>query len=116
MTIGDRPGELAVGYLLNQNMLRLDDRLTGIEHDDELEVVVVRTQRATDYEAKLRKKIRTSGCAVGTVFGALMEKIDGVVLTETEVRTSWLSALSTRINTIPNPDLETSPIHGRLLC
>src|SRR3546814_18174966 len=79
MTIGDRPGELAVGYLLNQNMLRLDDRLTGIEHDDELEVVVVRTQRATDYEAKLRKKIRTSGCAVGTVFGDMMEQIDGVV-------------------------------------
>ncbi|HEY9568282.1 MAG TPA: formate dehydrogenase accessory sulfurtransferase FdhD [Thalassobaculum sp.] len=116
MTIGDRPGELAVGYLLNQNMLRLDDRLTGIEHDDELEVVVVRTQRATDYEAKLRKKIRTSGCAVGTVFGDLMEKIDGVVLPETEVRTSWLYALSKRINTTPSLYLEAGAIHGCVLC
>lgn len=116
MTIGDRPDELAVGYLLNQNMLRADDRLTGIDFDDDLEVVVVRTERATNYEAKLKKKIRTSGCAVGTVFGDLMEKIDGIVLPETEVRTSWLYALSKRINTTPSLYLEAGAIHGCVLC
>src|SRR3546814_7322478 len=67
------------------------------------------------YEAKLRKKIRTSGCAVGTVFGDLMEKIDGVVLPETEVRTSWLYALSKRINTTPSLYLEAGAIHGCVL-
>lgn len=116
MTIGDRPDELAVGYLLNQNMLRADDRLTGIDYDDDLEVVVVRTERETDYEEKLKKKIRTSGCAVGTVFGDLMEKIEGVVLPETEVRTSWLYALSRRINTTPSLYLEAGAIHGCVLC
>src|SRR5688500_16627454 len=68
MTIGDHPDHLAVGFLLNQNMLGPDDEITAIEHDEELEVVVVRTRRATDYEAKLQKKVRTSGCAQGTVF------------------------------------------------
>jgi len=116
MTIGDRPDELAVGYLLNQNMLRPDDRLTGIDYDDDLEVVVVRTERATNYEEKLKKKIRTSGCAVGTVFGDLMEKIEGVVLPETEVHTSWLYALSKRINTTPSLYLEAGAIHGCVLC
>ena len=116
MTIGDRPQELAVGYLLNQNMLRADDRLTGIDHDDDLAVVVVRTERATDYEEKLKKKTRTSGCAVGTVFGDLMEKIDGVVLPQTEIRTSWLYALSKRINTTPSLYLEAGAIHGCVLC
>ncbi|EDP65596.1 formate dehydrogenase accessory protein FdhD [alpha proteobacterium BAL199] len=116
MTIGDRPDELAVGYLLNQNMLRSDDRLTGIEFDEDLEVVVVRTERATNYEAKLKKKIRTSGCAVGTVFGDLMEKIEGITLPETEVRTSWLYALSKRINTTPSLYLEAGAIHGCVLC
>ena len=116
MTIGDRPDELAVGYLLNQNMLRPDDRLTGIDYDDDLEVVVVRTERATDYEEKLKKKIRTSGCAVGTVFGDLMEKIEGVVLPETEVHTAWLYALSKRINTTPSLYLEAGAIHGCVLC
>ncbi|MEQ8397741.1 formate dehydrogenase accessory sulfurtransferase FdhD [Thalassobaculum sp.] len=116
MTIGDRPDELAVGYLLNQNMLRSDDRLTGIEFDEDLEVVVVRTERSTNYEAKLKKKIRTSGCAVGTVFGDLMEKIEGITLPETEVRTSWLYALSKRINTTPSLYLEAGAIHGCVLC
>jgi FdhD protein len=36
MTIGDHPDWLAVGYLLNQNMLRADDAVTGIDYDDEL--------------------------------------------------------------------------------
>ena len=65
MTIGDWPAELAVGYFLNQNMLHADDVITGIDHDDELGVVIVRTERETDFEAKMKRKIRTSGCAEG---------------------------------------------------
>ena len=80
MTIGDYPDYLAVGYLLNQNMLRPDDVVTGIDYDDDLQVVVVRTERETDYEEKLKKKTRTSGCAQGTVFGDLMEKFEDVAL------------------------------------
>lgn len=56
MTIGDHPDLLAVGYLKNQNMLADDDVITEIEHDDDLEVVIVRTQRETDFEEKLKKK------------------------------------------------------------
>src|SRR4029077_8677707 len=56
MTIGDHPDYLAVRYLLNQNMLRAEDRIIGIDYDDELETVVVRTDRETDFEDKLRKK------------------------------------------------------------
>ena len=69
MTLGDMPKELSVGYLLNQNMLNKNDDILSVEFDDELEVVIVRTKRKTNYEKKLRKKIRTSGCAVGTVYG-----------------------------------------------
>src|SRR4051794_14749901 len=47
MTIGDYPDYLALGYLLNQNMLRPDDRVTGIQYDAEIETVVVRTERRT---------------------------------------------------------------------
>src|SRR5215813_5516930 len=63
MTIGDHPDYLAVGYLINQNMLQPDDRIIAIDHDEELETVVVRTERETDFEDKLRKKTLTSGCA-----------------------------------------------------
>src|SRR5215475_14055115 len=76
MTINDYPEYLALGYLLNQNMLAADDVVTGVDYDEELAVVVVRTERATDYEQKMKKKVQTSGCAQGTVFGDLMEVIE----------------------------------------
>src|SRR5207249_5984781 len=66
MTIGDHPDYLAVGYLLNQNMLGPDDKIVAVDYDDEIETVVVRTDRETDFEDKLRKKTLTSGCAQGT--------------------------------------------------
>ncbi len=90
MTIGDYPDYLALGYLLNQNMLKPNDVVTGIDVDEELAVVVVRTERATDYEAKLKKKVQTSGCAQGTVFGDLMDMIEEATLPAAELRTSWL--------------------------
>ena len=117
MTIGDYPDYLAVGYLLNQNMLRHDDVVTGVDYDADLEVVVVRTERATNYEEKLKKKIRTSGCAQGTVFGDLMEKFDEIDLPrEAELRTSWLYALTKKINGAPSLYLSAGAIHGCVLC
>src|SRR5436305_13762306 len=66
MTIGDHPDYLAVGYLLNQNMLGPDDRFVGIDYDEEIETVVVRTDRATDSEEKPKKKTPTFRLAQGT--------------------------------------------------
>ncbi|MCA1297288.1 formate dehydrogenase accessory sulfurtransferase FdhD [Stappia indica] len=117
MTIGDRPDLLAVGYLLNQNMLRPDDVLTGIDYDEDLEVVVVRTERATDYEEKMKKKVRTSGCAQGTVFGDVMERFDEIALDpDARLHTSWLYALTKKINTQPSLYLAAGAIHGCVLC
>ena len=117
MTIGDYPDYLAVGYLLNQNMLTADDEITGVEHDADLGVVVVRTPRKTDYEQKLRKKTLTSGCAQGTVFGDLMESLEGVSLDPSaRLRTSWLYGLTKTINTTPSLYLAAGAIHGCVLC
>ena len=117
MTVGDHPDCLAIGYLLNQNMLRADDQITGIDYDEELETVVVRTKRKTDFEKKLRKKTLTSGCAQGTVFGDLMEKFDEIKLPRDAVlKTSWLYALSKKINLAPSLYLAAGAIHGCVLC
>ncbi len=117
MTIADFPDYLAVGYLLNQNMLRPDDDIAGIDYDPELEVVVVRTGRRTNFEDKLKKKTLTSGCAQGTVFGDVMEKFDAVRLDPDAVlKTSWLYALSKQINLTPSLYLAAGAIHGCVLC
>src|SRR5262245_33006632 len=63
MTIGDRPDLLAVGYLLNQNMLKADDKIVAIDYEEDIATIVVRTTRQTSFEDKLRKKTQTSGCA-----------------------------------------------------
>ena len=55
MTIGDYPELLALGFLRNQGMLHDDDNVWRIDFDEELETVVVRTERQTSYEHKLRK-------------------------------------------------------------
>ena len=115
MTINDYPEYLALGYLLNQNMLQPDDEVTGVDYDEELSVVVVRTKRPTDYEARLKKKVQTSGCAQGTVFGDLMEVIEKAQLPAAELRTSWLYALTQEINTTPSLYLEAGAIHGCVL-
>lgn len=117
MTVGDRPDCLAIGYLLNQNMLRANDRITAVDVDTELDVVVVRTERATDYEAKLKRKTLTSGCAMGTAFGDLMERFGDICLDPAAViRTSWLYALSRKINTRPSLYLTAGSVHGCTLC
>src|SRR5437899_10139464 len=115
MTINDYPEYLAIGYLLNQNMLKPDDVVTGVDYDEELAVVVVRTKRKTNYEKKLKKRVQTSGCAQGTVFGDLMEALENVTLPAAELRTSWLYALTNRINTTPSLYLEAGAIHGCVL-
>jgi FdhD protein len=117
MTVGDYVECLAVGYLINQNMLRPDDRVTAVEFDEEIDTVVVRTERPTNFEAKLKKRTRTSGCALGTVFGDVMEKFENVVLDpDAVVHTSWLYALAKKINTTPSLYLEAGAIHGCVLC
>jgi len=116
MTLGDWPDYLAVGFLKNQNMLKDDDVITSIDVDEELGVVVVRTERITNYEEKLQKKIQTSGCAQGTMFGDMMEQLGEISLNpETKLRTSIMLNLIKAINTMPSLYLSAGAIHGCVL-
>ena len=116
MTIGDHPDYLAIGFLLNQKMLLFDDKIEKIEFDEDLQTIVIRTLRKTSYEKKLQQKTRTSGCAVGTVFGDMLEGLDDVELSKNKVKTSWIYALAKKINTTPSLYLSAGAIHGTVLC
>src|SRR5579883_1559570 len=117
MTIGDYPKLLAAGYLFNQGMLKSASEIAGIDYEPEVDTVVVRTVKPTNFEEKLKKKIRTSGCAQGTVFGDLMEEIEGIQLSAAaRLKTSWLYALQKKINTAPSLYLKAGAIHGCVLC
>ena len=117
MTLGDMPKELSVGYLLNQNMINRKDVIEDIDYDEDIDVVIVRTKRKTNYEKKLSKKIRTSGCAVGTVYGDMMEIFYDIRLNdETKVKSSWMRKISKNITEVPSLYLKAGAIHGCALC
>ena len=116
MTIGDYPEYLAQGFLSNQGMLAKEEIVRSVDFDAELETVVVRTNRPTNYETKLQKKTRTSGCAMGTVFGDIMEGVEGLRLPPAQLKTSWLYSLARQINQMPSLYLSAGAIHGTVLC
>lgn len=117
MTNGDHADMLAIGFLLNQNMLWPDDEITAIDHDEELGVIVVRTRRVTDYEEKMKRKARTSGCAQGTVFGDLMDSMTGFSFPEdSRIKASWIPVLTRKINNTPSLYRAAGAIHGCVLC
>jgi FdhD protein len=117
MTLGDMPDLLAVGYLLNQNMLKKNDVISEINYDEDLQVVIIRTNRQTNYEKKMEKKIRTSGCAVGTVYGDIMDDFSSINLNpEAKIKTSWIYNISKKVNTRPSLYLKAGALHGCVLC
>tara|TARA_X000000950_G_C13722786_1_gene580967 strand:- start:98 stop:892 length:795 start_codon:yes stop_codon:yes gene_type:complete len=117
MTINDYPEYLALGYLLNQKMINNRTKIESVEFYSDLETIVVRTRKKTDYEEKLKKKIITSGCAQGTMYGDLMESLDKVKLNNSiKIKQSWIYDLSKKINLTPSLYLKAGAIHGCVLC
>ena len=113
MSIGDHPKYLAVGYLLNQNMIKYGDIIKSIDYDKSLEVIVVRTKRETNYEKILKKKITTSGCAQGTIFGNIYDEIEKIYLdSKLKIKHDTIYSLSRKINLTPSLYLEAGAVHG----
>ncbi len=117
MTIGDHPKWLAVGYLFNQNMLSDKDEITSIDYEDDIDTIVIRTRTQTDFEKKMKRKIQTSGCGQGTLFGDLIDNIETLALkSDTTINTATLYPLLKTINMMPRLYLKTGAIHGCVLC
>ena len=116
MTVGDYLEELAVGFLFNQNMISQEDKIEAIDYDEELSVIVVRTDTKTNFEEKLQSKIRTSGCAQGTIYGDMVDKFDSIKLSKkSTISKSQIINLSKKINTTPSLYLKAGAIHGCVL-
>ena len=113
MCILDHPKYLAVGYLMNQDMIKTDEKIKLIEYDAELGVVVIRTNIKTNYEKILKKKITTSGCAQGTIFGNIYEIIKKTkIKSKIIIKHSWIYEISKKVNLTPSLYLEAGAVHG----
>ena len=117
MTICDYPEYLAAGFLHNQNILKKLDEIESIDYDEELSAVVVRTKEETLFEQKNIKRIKTSGCALGTIFGDMFNKLTPIPKNnKTQFKLSHIRHLVKEINMTPSLYLEAGAIHGSVLC
>ena len=117
MTICDYPEYLAVGFLFNQNMITSLSDLQEVEFNEDLSAVVVRTNKITPFETQNKKRIKTSGCAMGTIFGEMFEKLVPLSLKKLETFSlSGIRAIIKDINQTKSLYLEAGAIHGSVLC
>lgn len=81
MTLGAEPELLVLGYLRNQRLVESAEDIESITVDWEVGAAAVNTRRGIeDFERKTAKRVVTTGCGQGTVFGGLMDELDSVVL------------------------------------
>jgi len=81
MTLGSAPEALVLGYLRNQRLVEFPDDIESIQVDWETDSAAVKTRRSTvDIDALTSKRVVTTGCGQGTMFGGLMEEISAITL------------------------------------
>jgi len=81
MTLGAHPELLVLGFLRNQRLVASVDEVEGISVDWEVGAAAVKTRLGIpDIEARTAKRVVTTGCGQGSVFGDLMAEVDNWVL------------------------------------
>jgi FdhD protein len=81
MTLGSAPEALVLGYLRNQRLVESPDDIESIQVDWETDSAAVKTCRSTvDIDALTSKRVVTTGCGQGTMFGGLMEEMSEIRL------------------------------------
>ena len=81
MTLGGAPEALTLGYLRNQRLVRAIDEIESVQVDWSVDAVAVVTRNGiADVEERTAKKVVTTGCGQGSVFGGLMDEIDQITL------------------------------------
>ncbi len=83
MTLGSAPEALVLGYLRNQRLVESAEDIQSIQVDWETDSAAVKTRRSTvDIDAITSKRVVTTGCGQGTMFGGLMEDMAQIRLPE----------------------------------
>jgi FdhD protein len=81
MTLGAEPELLVLGYLRNQRLVASVRDIESITVDWEVGAAAVKTRAGIeDFDRKTAKRVVTTGCGQGTVFGGLMDELDAVAL------------------------------------
>jgi FdhD protein len=113
MTLGAEPELLVLGYLLNQRLIESAADVESITVDWEVNAAAVRTRAGIDrIEERTAKKVVTTGCGQGSVFGELMAGIERLRLPDTRITQAQLYALVNAIRLQESTYKSAGSVHG----
>jgi FdhD protein len=116
MTLGAAPELLALGYLRNQQLVASLDEIESVTVDWDVGAAAVKTHGGgADFEARTARRIVTTGCGQGTMFGSLMEQIDAVRLAPPSVariRQSTVQTLNDSMRKLDSVHRRAGSVHG----
>ncbi len=92
MTLGAAPELLVLGYLRNQRLVDSVADVESITVDWEVQAAAVKTRAGIErFDEKTAKRVVTTGCGQGTVFGDLMSDLASISLPRADEPTARLS-------------------------
>lgn len=114
MTLGGAPEALVLGYLRNQRLVRTLDDIVSIQVDWSVDAVAVTTRNGIlDVEERTAKKVVTTGCGQGSVFGGLMDEVDQIALPlEARLHQSVVYRIVETIRTQQSIYKQAGSVHG----
>jgi FdhD protein len=114
MTLGGAPEMLTLGYLRNQRLVRALHEVASIQVDWSVDAVAVSTRSGiAGIEARTAKKVVTTGCGQGSVFGGLMDEVDSIVLApDARLDQSSVYRIVETIRTQPSIYKQAGSVHG----
>jgi len=114
MTLGGAPEALTLGYLRNQRLVRTLEDVASIQVDWEVDAVAVRTVHGiADIEARTARRVVTTGCGQGSVFGGLMEDVRNISLpTDARLRQAVLYRIVDHVRTLQSIYKQAGSVHG----
>ena len=113
MTLGARPEWLVLGYLRNQRLVQSAQAIESITVDWDVHAAAVRTRAGIeDIEQRTARRVVTTGCGQGSVFGALMDDTHRIQLPPARVSRAQLAAITERIRQQESTYKASGSVHG----
>ena len=117
MTMGSQPELLTLGYLKNQGLITDISEIKSVQVDWDVAAAAVSTYaNRDDWKDRLGPRIVTTGCGQGTVFGDIMEELDGLRLSPKKLKQSDIYALLLNLNAYNDVYKSAGAVHGCALC
>ena len=113
MTLGAQPELLVLGFLRNQGLVKGVEEIESISVDWEVGAAAVKTRQGiSDIEQRTAKRVVTTGCGQGSVFGDLMSQVQSLVLPDAQLSQTQLYAIVNSIRLADTTYKSAGSVHG----